>query len=487
MSVLTRALRLKQAYGSDAAWDLLRKDSDHAPVVAAVLAEHLDGEVRQVDALELYEKVDADLAELRSQGFDLPQTARGYLTDWAKAGYVVRRAVVATRGETFELSPEGLAAIRFLESRDMPSQTMTESRLASLSRQLRQVAIDTDPAVERRLARLQEERDRIEALMEAIRSGEEEPLSEQRALERIRDLVAQAAALPDDFARVMAEFEELNSTLRAKILESDESQRAVLDDIFRGVDLIGQSPAGQSFSGFSNLVLDPVLGAEFEEDVRDILSRDAAGALAIPERRLLRQLLTTLKDRSAEIHDVVTAFAKGLRRYVISQDYQRDRVLRRVLLEALNRGRELTDTLPPPRKIGFELDLTAVGLISLGAIRLHDPTDFDASGTVLESDEGEIVSLEELKVIARQTEIDFPELASNVNAVFAEVGPITVGQVLLRYPATQGVASVVGLLSLAADQGIIGDETEEVAWDGADGTRRRARVAAHRFVGRIDG
>lgn len=487
MSVLTRALRLRQVVESDAAWDLLRKDRYHAPVVAAILAEHLDGEVRQVEALELYEKVDVDLAELRSQGFDLPQTARGYLTEWAKAGYVVRRAVAATRGETFELSSEGLAAIRFLESRDTPSQTMTESRLASLSKQLRQVAIDTDPAAERRLARLHEERDRIEALIQAIRSGEDEPLSETRALERIRDLVAQAAALPDDFARVMAEFEQLNSTLRTKIIESDESQRAVLDDIFRGVNLIGQSPAGQSFSGFSNLVLDPVIGAEFEEDVRDILSREVASALTITERRLLRQLLTTLKDRSAEIHDVITTFAKGLRRYVISQDYQRDRVLRRVLLEVLNRGRELTDVLPPPRKIGFELNLTAVGLVSLGAIRLHDPADFDATGTDLQPDEGDPVSLEELKAIARHTEIDFTELAANVNAAFAQAGPVTVGQVLDRYPATQGVASIVGLLSLAADQGVVGDETEELAWDGVDGTHRRAHVAAHRFVGRVDG
>jgi hypothetical protein len=261
----------------------------------------------------------------------------------------------------------------------------------------------------------------------------------------------------------------------------------VLDDIFRGVDLIGQSPAGRSFSGFSSLVLDPVLGAEFEEDVRDILSREAASDLTVPERRLLRQLLTTLKDRSAEIHDVITAFAKGLRRYVISQDYQRDRVLRRVLLEVLNRGRELTDVLPPPRKIGFELDLTAVGLVSLGAIRLHDPADFDASGTELESDEGDTVSLEELRAVARQAEIDFTELAANANAAFAEAGAVTVGQVLDRYPATQGVASVVGLLSLAADQGVIDDETEEIAWHGADGVYRRARVASHRFVGRVNG
>lgn len=488
MSVVTRAIRLMQAVDSDAAWGLLRKDREHASVAMAVLAEHLDGDVRQVDALELYERVEQDLVALRGHGLELPLTARGYLTEWAKAGYLVRRAVAATRSETFELSSEGLAAIRFLESRVAPAQTMTESRLSSLARQLRQIAIDTDPAAERRLARLQEERDRIDAAMAAVRAGDDEPLSHRRALERIRDLIAQASALPDDFASVMAEFEQLNRTLRVKIIESDESQRAVLDDVFRGVDLIGESPAGQSFSGFSNLVLDPVLGVEFEDDVRDVLARDAANELSVEERRMLRQLLTTLKDRSAEIHDVVTAFARDLRRYVVSQDYQRDRVLRQVLLDALNRGRELTDSLPPHRRIGVDFDLTAVALASLGALRLHDPSEVDASGTPLDSDAAETVSIEELRRIARETEIDFAELAENVNAVVAEAGrdPVTVGGVLDRFPASQGVASVVGLLALAAEQGVIGDDSEELGWDGADGVHRRSRVVEHRFVGRVD-
>lgn len=486
MSTLTRALRLRQVLATDAAWDLLRKERDHVPVVAAILAEHLDGEQRQVDTFALYEKVDADLDELRAHGFDLPLSAKGYLTDWVKAGYLVRRAVAATRGETLELSSEGLAAIRFLESRDAPVQTMTESRLTALSRQLRQVAIDTDPATERRLARLQEERDRIDVAIQAIRDGRDETISDARALERIRDVIAQAASLPDDFARVMAEFEQLNQTLRAKIIESDESQRAVLDDIFRGVDLISQSPAGQSFSGFSNLVLDPALGAEFEEDVRDILDRDAAASLSLAERRLLRQLLTTLKDRSAEIHGVVTAFARGLRRYVVSQDYQKDRVLRGLLLEALRRGRELVDVIPPHRHIGVDIDLSAVRMLSLGAIRLHNPADFDATHVPVETHEPEPVNLAELKAIARMTEIDFDELTDHVNAALGEEGPLTVGQVLARFPASQGVASVVGLLTLAADHGIADNGDETITWESLDGDTRQARIRAHRFVGKID-
>ena len=96
-----------------------------------------------------------------------------------------------------------------------------------------------------------------------------------------------------------------------------------------------------------------------------------------------------------------------------------------------------------------------------------------------------IPSLEELRAIARETEIDFDELTRNVNDLLAEVSSCTVADVLARYPATQGVGSVIGLLSIAAEQGTVDDEPEVLAWQGADGVPRAAIVAAHRFTGAV--
>ena len=107
----------------------------------------------------------------------------------------------------------------------------------------------------------------------AIQQGSDDALAGERAIERVQDLLAQAAEVPDDFARVRAEFESLNTLLRLRVLESGESQRQVLDDVFRGVDLISESDAGRSFAGFSALVLDPALGAAFEDDVRQVAAK----------------------------------------------------------------------------------------------------------------------------------------------------------------------------------------------------------------------
>lgn len=485
-----RALRLLQRLEEDAAWRLLR--ADNAPIVAALLKEHLDGDTPRLTAEDLYERLEADLDDLRAHGIVLPQTAQAYVKAWRDAGFLVRRTSGDTRTETLELSGAGLAALRFLESRDAPRRSLTESRLTSLSTQLRQLAIDTDPSSSRRLARLREERDALDARIAAIQEGRDDALAGERAVERVQDLLAQAAEVPDDFARVRTEFEDLNTLLRMRILESGQSQKDVLDDVFRGVDLIAESDAGRSFAGFSALVLDPALGTAFEEDVRQVLERDFARELTLAERRALREFLSTLKDRSAEIHDVITQFARGLRRYVRSQDYQRDRVLRGLIQEAMSAARDTAPHVKPWAPLGIDQDLTHLRIASAGALSLHDPSEVDATREV-ETHQAETADLDALRALARATEIDFDELTGAVNHTLESAraadpaARVTVGAVLESHPATQGVASIVGLLALAARHGHVeaDDEPETLTWAGADGTHRRARVTRHVFTGRI--
>lgn len=479
---VAQVLELAQLADRDASWRLLR--ADNAPVIAGLLGTHLGGDERRVDAEELYERIDADLERLRAQGESLPLTAKGYCGEWRSAGFLVRRPSSQARGETLELSPEAIAGIRFLQGRAAPRSSVTESRLASLAAQVRRIAVDTDPDVSARIALLEEEIETIERRIEGLRSGVESAIDEDRALERVRDVLAQAADVPDDFARVRAEFETLNASLRAKIVESDVSQASVVDEVFRGIDHISDSDAGRSFAAFSQLVLDPALGAAFEADIRRVLERGFARDLTSDERRALRSFLTTLKGRSAEIHDVITLFARALRRYVQSQDYQRDRVLRTLLREAQHAGVEAAAHTRPWHSTSRTLDLSAVALSSVGAVELHDPAEFAATEEIV-TQTVSLGSIEELRAIARETEIDFDELARNINRLLAEVSSCTVADVLARYPATQGVGSVIGLLSIAAEQGTVDDESEVLAWQGADGVQRAAIVAAHRFTGAV--
>ena len=91
-----------------------------------------------------------------------------------------------------------------------------------------------------------------------------------------------------------------------------------------------------------------------------------------------------------------------------------------------------------------------------------------------------------MRRIVRASEIDLVELTDAVGAVLAERGAATVGEILGEHPATQGLASVVGLLLLARRRGqeVPGDET--VTWRTAGGAERSARIPRFLFTNRTE-
>ncbi|UFS57575.1 DUF3375 domain-containing protein [Subtercola endophyticus] len=481
-SSLARTLELERLQEESITWRLLQKDN--APLIAGTLGHHFGADQRRLPAEELYELLDADLDELRDFGSVLPKSAQGYCADWRNAGFLVRRAAENIRGETLELSAGALAAIRTLDELSTPRQSATESRLASIASQLRQLAIDTDPDVSRRLEQLYEQRDRIDAQIERIHADDNPVLETPRAAERVRDILAQASEIPADFARVRAEFEELNQLLRQRIVESDHAQRIVLDEVFSGVDHIAESDEGRTFTAFNALVMDPALGAEFDANVDQLLERDFVNVLSVEQRRFLRRFQSTLKSDSGEIHNVVATFARGLRRYVQSQEFQQDRVLRQELQVALGLGLEAASSTKPYSSTDVSLSLSSVEIRSVGAVQLHNPADFDADEVIV-TNVNTIVDLAALRALARDTEIDFAELISNTNAVLADSPTATVAHVLKRFPATQGVASVVGLIALAESQGTRLEKEELVRWINRNGQSRHALIPAHVFAGRV--
>jgi len=484
-SARARMLALERTLRDDVSWRLLR--TDNAPLILAMLTTHLGGDERRLPAAELYARIDADLDDLRALGQDLPLTAQRYCADWRKADFLVRRPSPDAREETFELSPAAAAAARIVTDLEAPRSRATESRLMSIASQLSRLATDTDPDASRRLRELQADRDRIDAAMERISRGEVEVLSADRAQERLADILAQASEVPTDFARVRAEFDELNRVLRQEVIDSDASHRHVLDEVFRGVDLIEESGAGRTFRAFSQLLLDEELGAAFDDDVERIVEQPFARQLPAAQRRLLRRFLRTLKQDNADINRALTGFARGLRRYVQSQEFQRDRELRNLLRASISAGVAAAHVVRPWASTERAIDLPSVGMSSVGALSLYDPADDLPVVVSVVENEPEALDLEALRAITRQTEIDFAELTANVNSAVEALGRASIGEVLARTPATQGVASVAGLLALAAATFTADDgRAETVSWSGLDDVARTAAIP-HRVFERTIG
>ena len=84
-----------------------------------------------------------------------------------------------------------------------------------------------------------------------------------------------------------------------------------------------------------------------------------------------------------------------------------------------------------------------------------------------------------------RSEIDMVELEDAVAASVARRGVATVAQVLEDSPATQGLASVIGLLLLARRRGQVVDGVEHVTWISKVGRERAASVPRFLFTSEV--
>lgn len=461
-------------------WRLLA--ADNGPVILALLRVHLYEDRRTLPASVLYERIGRDLERLRALGEDLPQTAQAYVASWLADGYLVRRFPPGAAEEEYELSTAAAEAIRFLAGQERPHYSAaTESRLALVLEALVRLAEETDTDKFRRLDRLLAEQARLEREIAAVHQGQLRVLPEAAALERAREIVVLADGLVGDFRRVRDSFERLNREFREQIMESDGHRGEVLESLFAGMDLIGESEEGRSFAAFWRLLTDPEQGVALENALDQVLERDFARRLEPGERRFLRGLLWTLLEQGGQVHDVMQAFARSLKHFVQSREYLEHRRLVHLLRAAQREALALKDSLGAAEKLDYDLMLTSSRVRSLAQWVLHDPTTAAGAGPMTEGEPAP-VDLETVAALVAHAEIDFRRLRENVRAVLAEASQASIAEVLARYPATQGLGSVVGLLSLACRYGVRGEGTETVAWTGGDGCRRRARIPRYFFV-----
>ena len=456
-------------------WRLLA--ADHAPEIVGLLQTLLmDGE-RKLSASILFERLQHQLDAINASDLprELPRTAQAYVADWLAKGFLERRLPEGASEEEYELSAQTAQAIRFVSNLDTPRVAATESRLSLVILQLVRLAEQTETDPTARLESLYAERDRLDAEIARVSSGKVAALDGKRALERAREVIQLADELAEDFRRVRDDFEHLNREFRERIIDDEGERGDVLDRLFEGVDVIAESDAGRSFNAFWNLLNDMEQSARLDAALESVLSRNFAKKLQRHERQFLRSFTSVMLERGGHVHDVLQQFARSLRGFVQSRGYLEQRRLNQLLKQAQAEALQLRDSVSVRQRTPYTLQLTTSRLRSLSQWRLHDPRNAQVDGSIVRS-EGAAISLDSVSELVSQSEIDFRSLRRDLHELLAEHDQLSIGQVLERKPAEQGLGSVIGYLSLATRYGVIGDENEAVRWKGGDGQWRQARI-----------
>jgi hypothetical protein len=460
-------------------WRLLA--SRHGPFVIGLLQAHLTDTEPRLPASVFHERIGRDLEELRARGEDFPQPAQAYVAEWLREGYLERRFPSGAAEEEYELSSAAATAIRFVAGLSDPRTAATESRLAVVMQQLVKLAEETDTNPETRTARLMAERERLDREIQQIRSGRVTSLTEAQALERIREITALADSLVGDFRRVRDDFERLNRQLRERLMDDEASRGEVLERLFAGVDVIGESEAGRTFSAFWRLLTDPQQSATLDDALDQVLSRGFAGQLQVKDRRFLLGLTRTLLAQGGMVHEVLQHFAASLKSFVQSREYLEQRLVNQRLKEAQRAALALKEEIRATDALEYTLPLTGSRLSSVSQWSLYDPS-LEVPPGAMQDAEAPPIGLESVAELVAQSEIDFRGLKANIRAVLGERSQASIADVLGRFPASQGLGSVVGYVALGSRHGVPAGREEIVEWQGGDEQYRKARIPAIYFL-----
>lgn len=474
MAITADVLAFRRFAENSRALSLLR--SNNAPVVLGVVANYFPRGTASRPAAEVYELMVDDLRMLSTHGVDMSRTPQEYCTDWVRHGWLIRRPGTARTGETLAPSEDALAALDTARRWSQPHSSVTASRVESLSSTLQILARDTDDDMASRLERLEQEKEEIENRIAEVSRGEFERLSPYQVRERIDDLLETASAIPADFVRVRGEFDGLNRRLRQELLDPDNPMGDILEDIFRGVDVIGSSDAGKSFNGFYSVLLDSEQSVRIEDWITTILDRPEADELPEGTRRQLRRLFRDMEDTAAEVSDVLTSLARSLRQYVTTEEFSENRRMAELLRSAKSAASRAMETGGVKARTPVSVPLQRVGMTidSVSALRLHNPGDINVESAPEELS-ATVIDEADISELVRTSEIDTEELLRASEDVVGKHGSASVATVLTAHPATQGLASVVGLLDLMIRHGSPTGSEETVTWE-EDGVTRRARI-----------
>ncbi|WP_277100561.1 DUF3375 domain-containing protein, partial [Corynebacterium riegelii] len=363
-----------------------------------------------------------------------------------------------------------------------PYSAVTASRVASISNALQDLARDTDPDISTRLKHLRRQRDRVDEMIADVERGVFELPSDASVQERVGDILGMASAIPSDFARVRHQLEVLNLDLRRQLLDPEGSRGDVLAKIFAGVDVISESDAGRSFNGFYRLVVDSEHGAWVESWIGEILQRVGPEVMDSKTRSQFRNLFRNLEDAGYEVNRMMTRLARNLRNYVSSEQFAEDRRMIELLRDTRRLAAEAAEAeeLSPTKRMETPLQRIGMAVSSVAQMKLADPGAEVITSDVkrFEASEGDAEALLEL---VRESEIDLEELSAAVADAVAELGKPSIADVLEHHPATQGLASVVGLVYLAMRFGVQLDGRESVRFEEDDGAVRLATLPLFTF------
>jgi len=463
-----------------ASWALLR--SPHAALMLSFFGRvFVESNSGGRPAQELVGLLDDELYALNQRlGADrFPRHAQAYLDDWAapERGWLRKYYPPGTDEPHYDLAPPVEKALLWVQDLRVREVVGTESRLSTLFELLRQMVFGAEDDPKRRIEELRRRRAELDAEIARAERGEIEMLNPLQQRDRYYQFTRNARELLADFRQVEVNFRALDRSLRAQIAGWTGSKGELLDDIVTNRSSIGESDQGRSFQALNDFLL----SQERQAELTDLLARlDGIESIAAQDQRLATVHFDWI-EAGERTQNTVRLLSEQLRRFLDDQVWLDNRRVFELLRDIEGHALALRDRSDLRDKPGMEIDATAVDV----GLPFERPLYSPQRQTLINSVD---VALGEpafdALVLYEQVHVDLDELSRTVRAGLLGHDQVALGDLIERRPLEQGLAELVGYLSLADPAyAVVFDEgrREQLDWQSGD-IRRSADTPAVSFV-----
>jgi len=447
------------------AWSLLR--SGNVSLVLSFLSRvFVEQSAGAIPGSELAGTLDDELYALNQKSDEerFPKKASEYLDDWANSDHGWLRKFYPTGSDEphYDLSPSVEKALMWVTGLCGRDFVGTESRLHTIFELLHQMVYGAEEDPERRLDDLRRRRGELDAEIARAERGEFRRLDEVSQRDRYQQFSQTARELLSDFRQVEENFRRLDRQLREQIAGWTGSKGALLEDALSSRNNIAESDQGRSFQAF----YDFLLSYERQAELTDLLGRlDRIEEITEKDERL-RHVHFDWIDASERTQATVRLLSEQLRRFLDDQVWLENRRVFELLRNIESKALEVRAIRNP--EITTEMDDTAPAL----GLPMERPLYRRPASVTLATAEVAPGSEDfDASALLDQLYVDRARLVGRVWKALGRSEQVGLREVLVSTPLEQGLAELVGYLSLAEPElAVLFDDEhrEQVGWTAGD-------------------
>lgn len=381
-----------------------------------------------------------------------PQPAAEYLATWCGDEQLLLKKLYSDQVEepVFELTSGAERAMQWIEDLQAKPFVSAESRLELILRNLEEIVLFSTSDVEKRVAALREQQVAIQVQIDSMMlSNTAEAYTPVQLTERFANALDLARGLTGDFRQLEENFKEVARSLAESHAQPGAKKGRMVGQLLDTHAAIKESPQGQSFYAFWNLLSSPQRQQRWRELTRQVYRIEAIDSV-LRSNRLIDRLSSLLLVEGERVVRSNERMAATLRRALESAASGEDQRLRELIHE-IQQAAIVARTNPPSEDVFFEMIGPPMAFASFSR-GFWQP---DSTGNLSDEFSFASDSVLDWSIVNRfrnLADLNLKRLREHIRECLATNDSILLSEILRRFPATEGALEIIGYLVIATQE-----------------------------------